>query len=72
MTAWNEYQIMSNLYDGGIDGVKLGVDVGPSGVYMDDKHAREYVDDLRKSGESRLSSLQYTDFNRRMREHNGA
>ena len=72
VTAWNEYQIMSNLYDGGIDGVKLGVDVGPSGVYMDDRHAREYVDDLRKNGESRLSSLQYTDFNRRMREHNGA
>ena len=71
VTAWNEYQIMSNLYDGGIDGVKLGVDVGPSGVYMDDRHAREYVDDLRKNGEIRLSSLQYTDFNRRMREHNG-
>lgn len=71
MTAWNEYQIMNNIYDGGIDGIRLGVDVGPSGVYMDDRHAREYVDDLRKSGASRLSSLQYTDFNQRMKSHNG-
>lgn len=61
---------MSNIYDGGIDGVRLGVDVGPSGVYMDDGNARQYVDDLRKEGRSRLSSLQYTDFRNRMKQYN--